>query len=195
MTELQAFIDEFGTPGHMPTRAQFYQVDRSDLINAAARHGGLSHLARIMGLRTRKSRREWSGFHDVETALSRYSENGRMPTARQLHEAGEGGLAYAVVSNGGFRKVAKRLGLRCRGCSGQGAPNVWDEKKLKKEVLAFVMAQYPALARQGIMPSEKMVRSRGRADISYAIGKFGGFKKVAALLGMKTRRASAGKTP
>lgn len=108
-----------------------------------------------------------------------------MPTGDELIARNESGLANAVSANGGFPSMAKRCGLAVRSRGGQGAPEVWDERRLKREILAFCMAYYPELATKGGMPTERMLRKYGRCDLSYAVSKFGGFAKVASTLGLR----------
>lgn len=191
--EIGAFVDEFGTRGCMPTQKQFQMVGRSDLLNAAGRHGGLVVIAKMMGFRTRKKprpRNHWNDLETVKKALVDFANtytDGKMPTGDELVARGESGLANAVPVHGGFPKVAEICGLQRRSV-GSGAPVVWDEVRLRREIIGFLVAHVPRKARERVMPSERELRKFGRNDLSYAVQKFGGFKKVAVVCGLQSKK-------
>lgn len=192
--EIGAFVAEYGVKGVMPTQKQFYQFERADLVQAAGRHGGLRVVAGMMGLRCRRRTKErlyWREFETVRKALLKFSREhcrGRMPTGDELNSEGCSGLRNAIVAHGGFAEVAKKVGLRARNTGAQGAPVRWEMERLKMEVHAFVMGHFPELARRRLMPSEGMLRKFGRNDLSYAISKFGGYQKVAEVMGLQIKR-------
>lgn len=191
--EMGAFIAEFGSRGVMPTRKQLYAFGRSDLANAAERHGGLGVIARQMGVHGRKDSRPrgyWRDFSRVRDALVHFSQThcgGIMPTADELSSKGLGCIVNAIASHGGFPTVAQKCGLKPRNARKQGAPTVWDEARVQKEYLSFLMTYYPQLARERSMVGERQLRSHGRNDLSYAISKFGGFSKLGRDLNLKKR--------
>lgn len=192
--EIGAFVDEYGIRGVMPTQKQFYQFGRADLAQAAGRHGGLRVIAEKMGLKCRrkaKKRRYWGDFGALRIALEKFSAKhcpGYMPTGDELTLKGHSALTNAIAMHGGYPEVAKRLGLKARNDYKQGAPKTWTEKRLKIEIFSFVMRWEPEYARQGWMPTERMLRKRGRNDLSYAVSRFGGFKKVAEMVGLTMRK-------
>lgn len=186
------FIDEFGTVGVMPTIREFDRHGQSALRHAAKRHGGLRAIAKELGLRYRRAPKEAKALHDEESftaALLDYTaqhDPGVMPTAVELKAAGEGQLAQAISVHGGYPAVARRLGLIVRS-GNEGAPQVWTEEKLAEKLRTFTATFYPALALSNCMPSESQLRKCGRNDLSYAISKFGGYKRVQETLGFQPR--------
>lgn len=189
--EMNAFIEEFGVRGVMPTRKQLYEFGRADLANAAMRHGGLRIIAKQMKLKGRndvKPRGYWRDFSAVQDELVNFSNKycaGVMPTADELLSKDLSSLVNAIAAHGGFPSVAERCGLKPRNVKKQGAPLLWDEARLRREYLSFLMTFYPQLAKERTMVGERQLRSHGRNDLSYAIGKFGGFAKLAKTLGLK----------
>lgn len=192
--EIGAFIAEYGVKGVMPTRKQFYQFGRADLVQAAGRHGGVRVLANQMGLKCRRAARTslyWKDFNVVKKALLEFSDKhcpGYMPTGDELTAEGWSALTNAIPAHGGFPSVANKLGLKPRNTRSQGAPSRWDEKRLRMELHAFTMAHFPDLARSQTMPSESQLRKHGRNDLSYAINKFGGYAAVAEATGLLMKK-------
>eukprot|EP00177_Eucheuma_denticulatum_P003061 GFKZ01005513.1.p1 GENE.GFKZ01005513.1~~GFKZ01005513.1.p1 ORF type:complete len:436 (+),score=43.78 GFKZ01005513.1:242-1549(+) len=192
--EIGAFIAEYGVKGVMPTRKQFYKFGRADLVQAAGRHGGVRVLAKQMGLKCRRAARSslyWKDFKVVKKALLEFSDKhcpGCMPTGDELTAEGWSALTNAIPVHGGFPSVAKKLGLKPRNTRSQGAPNRWDEKRLRMELHAFTMTHFPDLARSQTMPSESQLRKNGRNDLSYAINKFGGYAAVADATGLRMKK-------
>lgn len=193
-SEIGAFVAEYGETGVMPTQKQFYSFERSDLVQAAGRHGGLRVLAQSMGLRCRrapKKRMYWKDFDVLKKALLEFADErcpGRMPTGDELVEGGASSVANAIAAHGGFPEVAKKCGLNARNTRSQGAPVTWDEGRLRTELHAFTVAYLPGLAKTRTIPTERELRKFGRNDLSYAINKFGGFAKITKVLGLQQRR-------
>lgn len=192
-SEIGAFVAEYGVKGVMPTQKQFYTFERADLVQAAARHGGLRVLAQSMGLRCRrapKKRLYWKDFEVLKKALLEFSEQhcpGYMPTGDELMSKGCSAITNAIAAHGGFPAVANKLGLCARNTKAQGAPKTWNEQRLKLELHAFTMTYLPDLARTQTIPTERQLRKYGRNDLSYAINKFGGFAAVARALGLRQK--------
>lgn len=193
-SEIGAFIAEYGTPGVMPTQAQFNACNRADLVNAAQAHGGIRVIAESMGLKCRrvaKKRLFRTDFGVFKASLLDFAGKhcpGRMPTANELNAKGATGLAIAVTYHGGFPAVAKKLGLAGRNTRSQGAPQMWDKARLSKELRLFTVKHLPELALKDQMPSERQLRGFGRNDLSYAINKFGGFATVTKLLNFSEKK-------
>lgn len=192
-SEIGAFVDEFGIKGIMPTQRQFYMFGRSDLVNAAAKHGGLGRLSELMGFQCRrvpKGRLYWRQFSRLKLQLLSFSKAncpGYMPTGDELCKKGGSDIVNAIAAHGGFPHVANLCGLRRRNLHAQGAPVVWHVERLRGELLAFVVKNYPHRAREGVLPTERELRKCGRNDLSYAVKKFGGFRNVARIVGLKVR--------
>src|SRR5574341_1545369 len=63
--ELQDFVTQKGTEGTMPTQNEFIAEGRRDLINAIAKHGGISSVAQKLKLKLsnpRKPASYWNSF-------------------------------------------------------------------------------------------------------------------------------------
>lgn len=195
--EVRAFVHEFCPPGVMPTQTVLRTRKRHDLLNAIARHGGMSAVATGMGYKCRrayKRRMVLKEFDSFKADLLKFVEQhcpGRMPTADELMKNGASGLANAVAVHGGYPAVAKRVGLQGRNTAAQGAPHTWDLQRLGVELRELTRMHYPELALANRMPTEQKLRKQGRNDLSYAIKKFGGFARVRVQLAF----AEKGKGP
>jgi hypothetical protein len=149
-----------------------------------------------MGLRCRPPRKKdnsWDEFDFFSVQLLAFAEQhdpGVMPTATELAAAGATGLSNAVSKHGGFPAVARRLGLIVRSTS-EGAPEIWDVQRLGDQLRTFTATFYPNLAFGNHLPSETQLRRCGRNDLSYAVSKFGGYKRVQELLGFEPRPVGA----
>jgi len=111
------FVEAYGTPNMMPTRSEFKEAGRSDLISAIDAHGGVVAVAERIGFTyTAKPDGYWDDFANIKEALLRFIEEhgtpGVMPTQREFREAGQGALHAALDRHGGLLAVARHLGLR-----------------------------------------------------------------------------------
>ena len=124
-------------------------------------------------------------FTNIEEEIRKFSQQyyydpSKMPTLQDLKQCGRKDLIYAIQNQGGFRYFAKRLDLKI----GKMNCTNWTFGKLRKEILVFREDYYPVLEFYRVMPNEVQFRRYGRNDISYAIRKFGGHKKVRERLGL-----------
>jgi superfamily II DNA or RNA helicase len=114
--EAMDFIKLYGTPGIMPTFAEFKKHDRGDLAGAMIKHGGMASVANRLGLReTQKPFGYWDDFGVLEKELQIFiaenGEDGVMPTSRELRQAKRDNLVIAIGRHGGFLTIAQKLGL------------------------------------------------------------------------------------
>lgn len=115
--ELQAFLEQWGERGVMPTMATLHAAGRGDLVSAIQiYHGGAARVARRLGLKYgRESKRYWQDFEHVAEALFAFLEehglSGGMPTHQFLRTHGASSLSQAILNHGGSQRVAERLGL------------------------------------------------------------------------------------
>lgn len=185
-TELLAFIKDHGTPGIMPIKAELLKAGRGDLAKAIKKHGGIEVVADQLKLQLpshkRKQRGYWEEFANVQSELLHFIEehgaSGFMPTQRQLVQAGQESLAYAVDLHGGFPVVAERLGLIAT-----TKPNrYWDDfTNVERELLAFIQ-EYGT---SGKMPTRAELDLANRSDLNSALNKHGGSTTVADRLGLQ----------
>jgi hypothetical protein len=83
--ELLVFIQEYGTPGMMPTSAELKEAGRGDLVNAITKQGGYPAVAERLGLTNTKRRHGyWDDFANVESEILAFIRKcgipGLMPT-------------------------------------------------------------------------------------------------------------------
>jgi len=182
--ELICFIAEHGTAGVMPT-ANELSAASGDLLGAVVKHGGISAVAKRLGLKlsgTSKPSGYWTDFANVKKELhnfvAEHGAAGTMPTYTVLNGAKRGDLVGAIAKHGGVRSVAKKLGLQFA----RRPDGYWDDfANLENELLAFVAGHDT----QGIMPTHRELKNAGRGDLVNAIHKHGGIPKVSTRLGLK----------
>lgn len=117
-SELQAFIEQQGTPGVMPSRQQLEQAGEKPLAAAIGLHGGVLAVARRLGLKLpygRKPRGYWKNPDNLKSELVAVAVQlctpGVMPTREQLVQIQRAELIGAIATNGGWPSVARRFGL------------------------------------------------------------------------------------
>lgn len=183
--ELLMFVKEHGRHGAMPTTKELELARRSDLVNAIRKHGGAYVVAKKLGLIVDKyPRGYWGDFGNLEKELFQFVDkkggSGTMPTFQELKDVGLGSLVSAIQKYGGSTSVAKRLGLSIsRNFSGY-----WEDfENLRSELLNFI----EETGSTGIMPTQAEILHTGRTNLSSAISKHGGSRKVAEKLGLKIK--------
>lgn len=182
---VNAFIDEHGTPGVMPTRDELRNAGWHDLHTALGKHGGTVAVAERMGLQlsyTKRSMGYWKDFANVERELLAFiNANGTvglMPSRDELHAARLSGLSDAIIKHGGFAAVATRLGLTHIATKPNG---YWDDfANVEQELLAFIQ-RYGI---DGIMPTTAEIAKAKQSSLAFGINKHGGFLAVALRLGL-----------
>ena len=185
--ELRSFIEEQGTSGIMPTAVQLENAGYGNLLHGIAKHGGVTALARRLGLRlssTAKPSGYWNDFAHVERELYQYlQEQGTpdvMPTQSELSKAGRQDLVNAIQGkHGGFTVVSQRLGLQQRTSGKQ--PGYWkDFANVEYELRSWITTH----GLPETMPRLQILRQAGQTGLATAIAKHGGFPAVAQRLGL-----------
>ena len=183
--ELSAFIAEHGETGIMPTAIELEKAERSDLINAIRKHGGLPMVAKRLELKcTYKSIGYWSDFTNVERELRAFvvehGTAGIMPTQLELAKANRKDLVHAIGKHGGLPIVAERLGLKRPDVAKPSS--YWDDfTNVERELIAFIQEH----GETGIMPTRSEMIKTKRNDLYHAIRKHGGISVVAERLGLE----------
>lgn len=140
----------------------------------------------------------WKDFEHLQNELELHiSQLGRMPTKNELYAIGEKSLAVMIVRFGGFREVAKRLGVPCtadyRRASKPTVVRVLTTKSVSKntqrkrrrpngywDVFANVQNELEKFVHEkgiiGRMPAPSELYKAGKAGLARAIRKHGGYE-------------------
>jgi Hypothetical methyltransferase/SNF2-related domain len=182
---VNAFIEEHGTPGIMPTRGELRNAGWHDLEIALGKHGGSLAIAKQLGFQlsyTKKVMGYWKDFANVERELLRFisdsGKSGVMPTVEELHRARLSGLSDAIIKHGGFVAVATCLGLAYTTTKPNGYWN--DFANFEYELLTFIHTS----GKDGTMPTAEELRKAGQSTLAATVHKHGGFSSVANQLGL-----------
>ncbi len=184
--KLFTYIEEHGTQGVMPSRAELTKMGLGDLAGAFDKYGGSSAVAERLGLQMKiKPMGHWDDFTNVESALSAYiAERGTpgvMPTASELQKAGQNSLVIAMTQkHGGMACVAERLGLQL---SYTGKPSGYWDNHAHIELAIHEFNE--ARGMPGLMPTGGELRKAGRDDLASAITNHGGFPALAEQFGLR----------
>ncbi|PXF42911.1 hypothetical protein BWQ96_07358 [Gracilariopsis chorda] len=129
LSELARYLDGSTT---LPTARELEAAGRSDLAGALRRHGW-AYVADKTGLQLASIARPrsihlaactpspplrmrpymyWRNFDNLQAQLEPYIQNGGLPTAKQLLQAGRSELIRAISIHGGWKPVAKRMNVR-----------------------------------------------------------------------------------
>lgn len=184
--ELNEFAEKY-CDGHMPLQRELIDNDRSDLLNAIQRHGGMTSVSRKASLipssskRRKRPRGYWNDPSvlraELLTFTAKHGHPGLMPRRDQLLKAGRTDLVYAISKYGGYSTIATDLHLIWYGPS-----SYWRVfRNLRKRLISF------AKQRSGgsIMPSVQDLKQCGRMDLMYGIALHGGVMKVARRIGLQ----------
>jgi|SRR5579859_1505016 len=184
--ELRRFIDKYELD-RMPTQEELHQAGRLDLLGAVARQGGSHAVAKRLHLEVARSSAKgkpdgyWTNFANLEyelrTFIAERCLGERMPTRKELHNAGRTDLLQQIDRHGAYT-VAKYLNLDAP------EPNkprgYWqDFSNLERELRAFI-AQH---GQAGVMPrSEDLLAAERKGGLVGAIYRHGGIYEVAKRL-------------
>lgn len=114
-----------------------------------------------------------------------------MPTSRELRELGRRDLDNAISKMGGYRKIAEQLGFSQS--STRRPRGYWDNfENLESELKEFLVENRETIP-EGVMPTQKELRTLKRSDIVEACNKHGGTAQVASRLGLGTRSTKKSK--
>ena len=131
--------------------------------------------------RLRKHNHYWYDWRNLQSELHQFAEThcaGHMPLRRELITASRTDLVNAIRIHGGFSHVARRAALSPPPCINNKRPKgYWsDPAVLHAELLTFTAKN----GHPGLMPRRDQLMKAGRADIAYAVEKYGGYSAVAA---------------
>ncbi len=185
---LYDFIQEYGTPGVMPTSTELRQAGRRDLDQAINQLGGYDQIAKQWGLTLkymRKPSNYWKDFSNVEKELlafiAEYGTPSVMPIKAELLKAGRGDLAKAIIkTHGGIEAVAERLGLQLPSHKRKKRGYWEDFANVTSELQNFI-AEHGV---SGVMPTQNDLTRVGLSSLANAIDYHGGIYAVAQRLGL-----------
>jgi hypothetical protein len=171
----------------MPRLGALEQAGRKDLLRAIRRWGGSRALARRLGIKVKSRHPKPSGYwnrgnnfeRELQTFIQEHGQPGVMPSSALLIRSGRDDLKGAIDFRGGFKAVARQLGLNP--ASNQKPAGYWHSlKNLETELQAFIQKHGPP----GIMPTTPMLDAQKCYTLVWAINKHGGFWEVARKLGL-----------
>ncbi len=169
--DLRAHLDPIvGELGRMPSQRELTARNRTDLVGAISRFGGVAKVARALSY-PHSPPRTWKHVGDLRPYLDPVvRELDGMPRPGELAAWGLAALVPVIYRFGGFPAVAKELGYRPR------MRQSWRSVEDLRPHLA------PMAVELGRMPSTAELRALDRHDLVAAIGKFGGSESVARAL-------------
>mmetsp|Transcript_2394 Transcript_2394/g.4142 ORF Transcript_2394/g.4142 Transcript_2394/m.4142 type:complete len:340 (-) Transcript_2394:993-2012(-) len=188
--ELRNFIKEHGGDRHavdeMPTTMTLEKANRSDLVRAIGKHGGMEAVARRMKLRFRyHSKGYWQDFENVIREVKKLSleEDGKMPSQACVMAVGPPGLSTAIKMHGGFGAVASAVGLPTT----RRPRNYWSSlENVDRELREFVQATKGRDTKhKTLLPTQQEMIAAGRGDLVRAIKLCGGMGAAASRLGLE----------
>lgn len=195
--------------GFMPTARELRELGRRDLDNAISKMGGYRKIAEQLGFSTSSKSRPrgyWNNFEILELELKAFLlENratiaeGVMPTQKELRTLKRVDIVEAISKHSGMAEVAAKLGLSQR--STKKSKHYWkDWSRVEADIREFVSRrdlsvevsndpERPKIESRQFMPSQRELRSAGRADLTEAISDFhGGFREVAKKMGYASKK-------
>lgn len=158
------------------------ELEELGLSGFVSRTGGIQRWAERLGMEA-KHRRRYSP-EEIEAELRKFiGDREYFPTQREFREAGKLGLHSSLRRHGGITHWRQKMGLP-QAPSGQpkGGKQRPRRKWTKEELIAELR---PYIERHGCFPSQRILREDGRTDLTSAIHKFGGARKLAAELGVE----------
>jgi superfamily II DNA or RNA helicase len=170
--DLDPIVDQYG---HLPGQLELKRIGRPDLSGAIERFGGFRPVAEALGY-LYHGPRSWKSIEDLRSHLDPIvAELERMPTTGELRALNRYDLINANAKFKGPRNVAKTLGY------------LYDPEKARrvrwKNAVDLKPFLDPIVAQLKRMPTKRELQSRAPGGVSSAIHKFGGYAKVAAVLG------------
>ena len=180
------FIASYGVPGIMPTRRELKAAGRGDLAAAIDNHGRFETVAERLHLHyavQKKPKGYWNELtnlvHELRTVAAALGMPEVMPTETQLLAAGYSSLVRAIHLHGHFKEIAHRAGLRFT--LNTKPTGYWNEEKIQQAILEFNRER----GVRGIMPKRRELEQAGRAALASAIDCHGGYRRLAAVFGLK----------
>eukprot|EP00871_Galdieria_phlegrea_P005969 jgi/Galph1/85/GphlegSOOS_G4871.1 len=172
----------------MPTYGQLLKLRRSDLAKAINKHGGFPAVARALGRKMIKPRKQWANIQQLSNHLQQFmAQNGleELPTISVLRSAKRWDLIGAIRLHGGLHQVAEKVNLMPSKNTRRRRGHWLDIDTLKREILTFMQSQTS-------FPTQTDLKTNGRQDLLEAIRKHGGMHLVASKLGFELKRKPKG---
>ena len=196
--ELLLWIEQNGTPGMMPTKAQLFVSGRGDIVGGMNKHGGIKAVTAALGLipgsnpPSVKPTAYWREWENVEAEMPTVSKAcgvpEQMPTDMQLQANGYTSLTTAIRKHyGGLYKFAARLELPMQHKNAV-ANHFRELPPLQAALLEYVAEHGTA----NTMPTQAQLCTHGRLDLGNAISLYhGGSPAVADQLGLEMAQEQA----
>lgn len=166
--ELKIIIKEIY---HFPTFKELVSLNRSDLIHAIQRNGGLNKFRQLFGYEIlHRHNGYWNDKIIIEELTKIKNEIGHFPTGKELINSQQYDLVNAIHRNGGILKFRKLLGdspLRV-------SKGYWTEETIIQELKEIK-------DKIGHFPTQIELANLGHSDLSTAISKHGGLNKFRIL--------------
>ena len=175
-----------GVEGEMPTVDELGEHGIS--AQAVLKHGGIFKVAERLGVTVprRKPNHYWDDFENLRLELldfiNAYGTAGVLPTRAELEGRGRAELQSAIYRWGGRTAVGQRLGLLV--AAERSPDGYWDDfENVRRDLEAYIAQRGQA----GTMPTVEELESAGLNKLGKALGKHGGLRKVAGILGLQLR--------
>jgi hypothetical protein len=175
---LLLWIDQHGTPGTMPTKAQLFVSGRADIAEGISKHhSGFKAVTAALGLipgsnpPSVKPYAYWLEWGNVEAEMPAVSKAcgaaEQMPTDRQLVANGYSSLTRAIYKHyGGLYKFAARLELPMQHKDAP-ANHFRDPPTLHAALLKVVVE----LGTGNAMPTQAQLQTHRRSDLANVIAE------------------------
>ena len=184
---LRTFIADHGETGVMPTLSRLEEYGHHGLCHAIRQYGGPAIVAERLGLlevRYRHPDHYWDDFAVLRLAIQEFLEehglSGKLPSKKTLTQAGRQDLIGAIRLHGGWRVVARQLGLA------EPPPQKPEGYWLTFEHVAQAIQTYNQThGTPGQMPGQIELNRAGYSSLARAISVYhGGMAEVASRLGL-----------
>lgn len=189
MKELLSVCKELN---RLPSYRELNQMQRSDLLYAITKRGGLNVISKMIGFNTktkhgykRKKEVNFKNLSNSEVFLSELSiiskQLNRLPSYKELLDLGRGDLVGAIKKRGGMNRLARKIGYKTKtDFSNKKAQGYWQNlDNTKKELL-------PLCKKLNRFPTDNELKDSGLSSITSIFYYHGGRKTVAEKLGYKT---------
>ena len=184
---LRTFIADHSETGVMPTLSRLKEYGHHGLCHAIRLHGGSTAVAGRLGLvevEYRHPDHYWDDFAVLRLAIQEFLEehglSGKLPGKKMLTQAGRQDLIGAIRLHGGWRVVARKLGLV------EAPPQKPEGYWLTFEHVAqAIMAYNETHGTPEQMPGQIELNRAGYSSLARAISVYhGGMAAVASRLGL-----------
>ncbi len=184
---LRTFIAHHGETGVMPTLSRLKEYGHHGLCHAIRQHGGSTAVAERLSLAEVEYRHPdhyWDDFAVLRLAIQEFLEehglSGKLPSKKMLVRTGRQDLIGAIRPHGGWRVVARQLGLV------EAPPQKPDGYWLTfSHVVQAIQAYNQTHGILGQTPGQIELNRAGYSSLARAISVYhGGMAVVASRLGL-----------